>query len=45
MFGFQKLATLIADLSRTVKGGDLIVADEIFTVLDLYVIQLQKQFN
>lgn len=45
MFGFQKLAALIADLSRTVKGGDLIVTDEIFTVLDLYVIQLQKQFN
>jgi DNA-binding response OmpR family regulator len=45
MFGFQKLATLIGDLSRTVKGGDLLVADEIFTVLDLYVVQLQKQFD
>jgi two-component system, sensor histidine kinase len=45
MFGFQKLATLISDLSRTVKGGDLLVADEIFTVLDLYLVQLQKQFD
>ena len=45
MFGFQKLANLIGDLSRTVKGGDVLVADEIFTVLDLYVVQLQKQFD
>jgi len=45
MFGFQKLASLITDLSQTVKAGDLIVVDEIFAVLDTYVVQLQKQFD
>ncbi len=45
MFGFQKLASLITDLSQTVKAGNLIVVDELFTVLDMYVIQLRTQFN
>ena len=45
MFGFQKLASLITDLSQTVKSGNLIVVDEIFTVLDMYVIQLKTQFD
>ncbi len=45
MFGFQKLTPLIGDLSRTVKGGNLLVAEEIFTVLDLYIAELQKQFR
>ena len=34
MFGFQKLASLVTDLSQTVKAGDLIVVDELFAVLD-----------
>jgi hypothetical protein len=41
MFGFQKLASLITDLSQTVKSGNLIVVDELFTVLEMYVIQLK----
>jgi hypothetical protein len=45
MFGFQKLASLITDLSQTVKARDLIVVDELFAVLDTYVIQLKIQFN
>ena len=45
MFGFQKLASLITDLSQTVKSGNLIVVDELFTVLDMYVIQLKTQFD
>lgn len=45
MFGFQKLASLITDLSQTVKAGDLIVVDELFAVLDTYVVQLKIQFN
>ncbi len=45
MFGFQKLASLITDLSQTVKAGDLIVVDELFAVLDLYVAQLMTQVN
>lgn len=42
MFGFQKLASLIIDLSQTVKSGNLIVADEIFTTLDVYLALLGK---
>ncbi len=45
MFGFQKLASLITDLSQTIKAGDFIVTDELFAVLDLYVVQLQTYFN
>jgi HPt (histidine-containing phosphotransfer) domain-containing protein len=45
MFGFQKLASLITDLSQTVKARDVIVVDELFDVLDTYVIQLKIQFN
>jgi hypothetical protein len=45
MFGFQKLASLITDLSQTVKARDFIVVDELFTVLDMYVIQLKTQFD
>jgi len=45
MFGFQKLASLITDLSQTVKTGNFIVVDELFTVLDTYVVQLKTQFN
>jgi signal transduction histidine kinase/response regulator of citrate/malate metabolism len=45
MFGFQKLASLITDLSQTIKARDLIVVDELFAVLDTYVIQLKIQFN
>jgi signal transduction histidine kinase/CheY-like chemotaxis protein/HPt (histidine-containing phosphotransfer) domain-containing protein len=45
MFGFQKLASLITDLSQTVKSGNLIVVDELFTVLDMYVIQLKTHFD
>lgn len=44
MFGFQKLASLETDLSQTVKLGNLIVVDELFTVLEMYVIRLEKQF-
>jgi signal transduction histidine kinase/CheY-like chemotaxis protein/HPt (histidine-containing phosphotransfer) domain-containing protein len=42
MFGFQKLASLIIDLSQTVKSGNLVVAEEIFDTLDVYLSQLQK---
>ncbi len=45
MFGFQKLASLITDLSKTVKSGNFLVVDELFTVLETYVIQLKTQFN
>lgn len=45
MFGFQKLASLINDLAKTVKAGDFVVVDELFTVLDLYVLRLKKQFG
>lgn len=45
MFGFQKLASLITDLSQTIKARDVIVVDELFAVLDTYVIQLKIQFN
>ena len=45
MFGFQKLASLITDLSQTVKSGNFIVVDELFTVLDMYVIQLKTHFD
>jgi HPt (histidine-containing phosphotransfer) domain-containing protein len=44
MFGFQKLASLITDLSQTVKARDFIVVDELFAVLDMYVVQLKIQF-
>lgn len=42
MFGFQKLASLIIDLSRTVKAGNIIVAEEIFNTLEVYLGLLQK---
>ena len=42
MFGFQKLASLIIDLSRTVKAGNLIVAEEIFNTLEVYLGLLRK---
>jgi HPt (histidine-containing phosphotransfer) domain-containing protein len=45
MFGFQKLASLITDLSQTIKARDFIVVDELFAVLDTYVIQLKIQFT
>ncbi len=45
MFGFQKLASLITDLSQTIKARDFIVVDELFAVLDLYVVQLQTSFD
>ncbi len=45
MFGFQKLASLVTDLSQTVKAGDFIVVDELFAVLDTYVLQLKAQFS
>lgn len=45
MFGFQKLASLITDLAQTIKAGDTIVADELFAVLDMYVVELQTQFS
>ena len=45
MFGFRKLASLITDLSRTVRTGNLLVVDELFAVLDTYVIELRSQFN
>ncbi len=45
MFGFEKLASLITDLAQTIKAGDAIVAEELFAVLDMYVVQLQTQFT
>jgi signal transduction histidine kinase/CheY-like chemotaxis protein len=45
MFGFQKLASLITDLAQTIKAGDAIVADELFAVLDIYVVELHTQFT
>jgi len=45
MFGFQKLASLITDLAQTIKAGDAIIADELFAVLDMYVVELQTQFT
>jgi two-component system, sensor histidine kinase len=45
MFGFQKLASLITDLSQSVKAGNFIVVDELLAALDLYIIQLEAQFN
>jgi len=42
MFGFQELGSLIIDLSQTVKAGNLIVANELFTALDFYLSRLKK---
>jgi two-component system sensor histidine kinase BarA len=42
MFGFQKLASLIVDLSRTVKGGNHVLAEEIFNTLEVYLGLLRK---
>jgi len=43
MFGFTKLATLVADLSKSVKTGNLVVAEEIFVVLDVYLTRLGER--
>ena len=45
MFGFQQLASLITDLSQTIKSRNLIVVEELFTVLDMYVIQLKTHLE
>jgi len=45
MFGFQKLASLVTDLSQTIKAGDVFIVEDLFAVLDLYLLQLSKQFN
>ncbi len=42
MFGFAKLAALVADLSKSVKAGNLVVAKEIFVVLDVYLVGISK---
>jgi len=42
MFGFRRLATLFADLSRNVKAQNYILADELITTLEMYLSQLQK---
>lgn len=45
MYGFKKLALLITDLSQSIKSGNFMVGDEVFSVLDTYLDHLQKQFN
>ncbi len=42
MFGFQKLGSLIFDLSQTVKAGNLTVADELFNALKFYLSHFDK---
>lgn len=42
MFGFQKLAALITDLSLSVKAGNGTLTRELFDVLDVYINDLKK---
>lgn len=42
MFGFRHLATLFTDLSRNVKAQNYILAVELITALEVYLLQLQK---
>lgn len=45
MFGFEKLTNLITDLSRSVKGKNLVVVKGLLAVLETYLVQLEKQFK
>lgn len=42
MFGFEKLGTLVHELSQTVKAGKLLVAQELLTALDHYLHGLRQ---
>lgn len=41
MFGFQKLASLVTDLSQTIKARNMSMADELFIVIDFYITRLK----
>ena len=43
MFGFQKLGSLVHELSRTVKAGKLLVAQELLAALDHYLQRLRQE--
>lgn len=45
MFGFQQLASLINDLSQSVKGNNHTIATELLDSLDVYLQRLQNQGN
>lgn len=42
MFGFQELSSLIFDLSQTVKAGNLVVANELFSALEFYLARVKS---
>jgi len=42
MFGFRHLSTLFTDLSGNVKAQNYVLAAELITTLDVYILQLQK---
>jgi signal transduction histidine kinase/DNA-binding NarL/FixJ family response regulator len=42
MFGFQELSSLIFDLSQTVKAGNLVVANELFSALEFYLARVKN---
>ncbi|MDK9705621.1 MAG: ATP-binding protein [Desulforhopalus sp.] len=42
MFGFQELSSLIFDLSQTVKAGNLVVANELFSALEFYLVRVKN---
>ena len=45
MFGFQKLADLITDLSISTKSGNSVLSLELFQVLKLYLSDLQNTYK
>ena len=42
MYGFEELATLVQELSRTVKVGDCLVAGELLAALQHYLARLAR---
>ncbi len=42
MFGFQKLAFLLTELSKSIKAQNFIIARELFSVLDVYLMRLKN---
>lgn len=42
MYGFKRLATLISDLSKNVKTQNYILAEELLSALEMYLMQLQQ---
>ena len=42
MYGFEELASLVQELSRTVKAGDRLVAGELLAALQHYLARLAR---